>query len=316
MKERNDLSKMSITCVIPAFNAERTICRAVSSALRQAAVRVQVIVVNHGSSDKTSELVSSRFKSDPKFLLIDIKRRSNEMRSAARPLNVGFSAALKKNVEPECINWLLRLDADDFLTSDNVLQRMLVEGKFAPLINGNLTFFDDIKQHATVYGPAIKHQTRDGLLSGGAYGTAHHATLIRSDILENLFLRRKFFYDENLAYGEDLEMTMQLLRIIKEKDFRFVPISAIYKFIGSGTISNTSKKYKVFSDMRTIFNRFSELPRQLFYRLIIDLILRDGGVLLETLRHTWGFPAKQVALIEPVDYRMVQNRMDELVRDT
>ena len=88
---------MKITAIIPAYNAERTITRAVSSVLNQTRPADEVIVVDDGSSDGTVDVIRSF---GDKVILI---QQQNAGASAAR--NAGINAATG--------NWIAFLDADD-----------------------------------------------------------------------------------------------------------------------------------------------------------------------------------------------------------
>lgn len=92
----------NISVVIPAYQAEDTICRSVKSAFNIGSSLFEVIVVDDGSTDETCKIVEKLAVSSSKIKLI---RQNNMGRSAAR--NTGFKAALA--------DWVMFLDADDFL---------------------------------------------------------------------------------------------------------------------------------------------------------------------------------------------------------
>lgn len=87
----------SITVVIPAFNSEQTIARTLSSVLAQTLPPAEIIVVDDGSSDHTSDVVL-QFGS-----VVKLHRQSNSGPGAAR--NRGISLATGE--------WIALVDADD-----------------------------------------------------------------------------------------------------------------------------------------------------------------------------------------------------------
>jgi glycosyltransferase involved in cell wall biosynthesis len=89
-------SDLSVSAVIPAYNAELTISDAIQSVLAQTYEIAEIIVVDDGSSDHTSE-VAARF---PRTQVI---RRPNGGPGAAR--NTGIHAASGE--------WIAFLDSDD-----------------------------------------------------------------------------------------------------------------------------------------------------------------------------------------------------------
>ena len=107
----NENTRASV--VIPAYNAEDFIEDAVKSCFRQTYRPMEIVVVNDGSTDATSNKVKSLASSLPadsfELRVIDI---GNNM-GAANALNVGFS-----NAEGEYICWL---SADDmFIDKEKV----------------------------------------------------------------------------------------------------------------------------------------------------------------------------------------------------
>ncbi len=61
--------------VMPAFNAERTVGPAIRSALGQTVEDLELLVVDDGSTDATSEIVSSLAADDPRVVLIPSENR-------------------------------------------------------------------------------------------------------------------------------------------------------------------------------------------------------------------------------------------------
>lgn len=98
----SDTQDAFLTIIIPAYNAEDTIVRSVRSALAIGSALSKVIVVNDGSSDGTRNLLEQLSKDDSRLLVIT---QDNCGRSFAR--NVGFAAS--------CSDWVMFLDADDYL---------------------------------------------------------------------------------------------------------------------------------------------------------------------------------------------------------
>lgn len=94
-----------ISVVIPAYNAARTVGRAINSVLDfDAALEWEIIVVNDGSTDETRAVVEKLEQSHANILLINQK---NKGRSEARNTGVSFATA----------RWVMFLDSDDVLLS-------------------------------------------------------------------------------------------------------------------------------------------------------------------------------------------------------
>jgi len=74
--------------IIPAFNEEAVIERSVRTVLASTDVRVEVIVVDDGSKDRTGEVVSIAFGDDPRVRLVTLENGGK-----ARALNQGLALA-------------------------------------------------------------------------------------------------------------------------------------------------------------------------------------------------------------------------------
>ncbi len=106
-----------VSVLIPAFNEERVIERSVNGVLASENVRVEVIVIDDGSKDRTSEIVEKAFGDNPRVRLIKLDNGGK-----ARALNHGLAVAKSDIVvaldadtqfEPTTIARLARWFADD-----------------------------------------------------------------------------------------------------------------------------------------------------------------------------------------------------------
>jgi glycosyltransferase involved in cell wall biosynthesis len=87
-----------ISVVIPAYNSKRTIVETIQSALAQEDVRVEVIVVDDGSSDNTAAVAES--VGDPRVRVV-------------RKVNGGAPSARNAGIAEATGEWVAFLDADD-----------------------------------------------------------------------------------------------------------------------------------------------------------------------------------------------------------
>ena len=92
----------AITVIVPAYQAERTVERAITSVQDQDYTAWECIVVDDGSSDGTFDILNDLAASDSR---ITVLRQKNAGRCIAR--NAGIAAAHGE--------WVLFLDSDDYL---------------------------------------------------------------------------------------------------------------------------------------------------------------------------------------------------------
>jgi glycosyltransferase involved in cell wall biosynthesis len=93
----------SISVIIPAYNVEAFIDKAITSALMQTQVN-EVVVINDGSTDNTLEILNELEKTSKKIKIYNHKGNINKGRSASR--NLGIRKATQ--------DYIAFLDADDY----------------------------------------------------------------------------------------------------------------------------------------------------------------------------------------------------------
>ncbi len=96
-----------VSVLIPAFNEERVIERSVSQVLASERVNLEVIVIDDGSKDRTSEIVETMFGKDKRVHLIRLENGGK-----ARALNHGLAIA-KSDI-------VVALDADTQFEPDTI----------------------------------------------------------------------------------------------------------------------------------------------------------------------------------------------------
>ena len=83
------MSSDTVSVIIPTYNRAHCLGNAVDSVLAQTHAHVEVIIIDDGSTDGTSNLVASRYGSDERVRYI---QQANSGVAAAR--NHGFRVAL------------------------------------------------------------------------------------------------------------------------------------------------------------------------------------------------------------------------------
>ncbi len=96
-----------VTVMIPAFNEERVIERAVRGVLASQDVRLEVIVIDDGSADRTSEVVRTAFADEPRVRLLTLE-------------NGGKARALNRALELVTSPVVIALDADTQFTPTTI----------------------------------------------------------------------------------------------------------------------------------------------------------------------------------------------------
>jgi len=124
--------KVKVSVILPAYNAENTIRRAICSILDQSMSSFELIIIDDGSTDGTlSEINSLR---DPRIVLISRENR-------------GLSSSLNEAILKSKGKYIARMDADDFSDSE----RLRVQSNFL-----------DNNKNISVVGSAVVVKYMDG----------------------------------------------------------------------------------------------------------------------------------------------------------
>ncbi len=121
-----------VSVIIPCYNCEAYLARAIDSVLKQTYKSFEIILVNNNSTDSTQAVIDSYSKQFPQLISV----YNEKMRGATYARNLGLSKARGY--------WLQFLDADDELHS-NKLERQLtiLKGKKIDILLGSFTRVND-----------------------------------------------------------------------------------------------------------------------------------------------------------------------------
>jgi glycosyltransferase involved in cell wall biosynthesis len=184
----------TVSVVIPAYNAARTVRQAVTSALEQSRNDLEVIVVDDGSTDGTADVV--RNLGDPRLRLV-----SQENSGAAAARNAGTEAASGR--------WVAFLDADD-LWLPTKLETQLGEIESTPgamAVQSSVYFVDD---RLRVLSVERCSRSRNGVLDVLRFRDtpAAPSTLL----VDRQFLQEIGGFDQSLVILEDWDLMIRIAR--------------------------------------------------------------------------------------------------------
>jgi len=189
--------------IIPAYNAEGFLERAVRSALGQTEQDLEVIVVDDGSFDATGDVALRMAQEDRRVRVL----RNQQNRGVSTTRNHAIAAATGE--------WIALLDADDSWLPERLTAMLLACGG-ADIVCDDLLVVKKPSGHAT----AIEYWSLFGWV-GRKLREPHWLTLaefIRYDLgLLKPMIRRQFLekhgirYDSNLRVAEDYYLYVDLL---------------------------------------------------------------------------------------------------------
>lgn len=202
-----------VSVIIPAYNTEKYLAQALSSALNQTLTNIEVIVVNDLSTDNTLKIAKSFNDSRLKVL----SHEKNMGAGAAR--NTALNAATGK--------WIAVLDSDDWFDPHRLEHLIeIANQQETEFIADDLYFVDDGADapHGTLleFSEHPFHETQfvDPLMfveTGKRSRLAYTKPLIRRDFLA----QHQLSYDPSLRLGQDYWFYMQCF--LKGARFLLVP---------------------------------------------------------------------------------------------
>lgn len=115
-----------ISVVIPVYNEEKRVARAIRSMQEQTYKNLEIIVVDDGSTDKTKTIVEEIAQQDPRVRLLTNKRVPKRTNWRGYDINAGF-AARNYGFKEARGAWITTQDADDA----SLLNRIETQYRFA-----------------------------------------------------------------------------------------------------------------------------------------------------------------------------------------
>ncbi len=183
-----------VSIIIPAYNAEKYIGECIDSVLNQSYSNIQLLVIDDGSVDKTSEISNGFSSKDHRITVI-------------RKANGGVSSARNLGIKEAKGDYICFVDADDILPLDSLESLVnalhasdadAVFGNCSYLFDGGSSFERVPKFQENNYNTSelllIDAGTLSGITFGSVWGAIYKTAIIRD---------HKIFFRENLKINED-----------------------------------------------------------------------------------------------------------------
>ena len=200
---------MKISVVIPTFNRISLVARAIDSVLKQSLNPYEIIVVDDGSDDGTSEMIQNKYKS------IKLIQQQNN----------GVSAARNNGIKHAKGDWIALLDSDDEWTEkklDNQVDRLIKTPEYDFCHTNEIWIRNGVRVNQRK-----KHEKYGGYIFDKCLDICRispSSVLFRKNILDHVG-----WFDDQLPVCEDYDLW---LRITAEYRILFIDDPLIIKYGG------------------------------------------------------------------------------------
>jgi len=188
-----------ISVLMPVYNGERYVRKAINSILSQTFGDFEFIIVNDGSTDKTKSIIKSY--TDHRIKYIENKN------------NLGIVESLNNGLEAARGEYIARMDADD-ISLPQRLEHQINFLKAEPDhvgVGAYIQYIDPEGWPISVYQPQLEHEIIDDyLLLGHANVIVHSVFMAKKDGM--LAING---YQPHYQYAEDLDIFLRLAEIGK-----------------------------------------------------------------------------------------------------
>jgi glycosyltransferase involved in cell wall biosynthesis len=194
--------KPLVSVIIPAYNRERTIAKAIQSVQSQTYTEWEAIIVDDGSTDATSKIVRRMAEQD------------NRIRLLRHSVNRGAQAARNTGIKAAKGTWVSFLDSDDEWLPNSLIVRLerALTDKVAVVHSGG---------YILMSGKELKPY-RVTQPSGKVYNTllANENPMFQALLVSKRAIERIGYLDEKIVSFQEWDTYIRLAKFYK---FAFVP---------------------------------------------------------------------------------------------
>ncbi|MCR8851209.1 glycosyltransferase [Lysinibacillus fusiformis] len=218
------MDNIKISVVIPAFNAELYIEKAIQSILRQTVHVNEIIIIDDGSVDQTCKIVRNIQKGEPKIVLLTQK-------------NAGASAARNRGIHEATGDWILFLDADDECSKELVKIYVTKIKEATEKFSMMYTAYFQIDMNSHIISPKLSGK-RLSAIEGFCDILIRNPIISPSGVIvyKELLLEMTGF-NTTIKYDEDVDLWVRLLDSNYSIEYIDLPLSYIRRHSNNTTSS-------------------------------------------------------------------------------
>ena len=252
---------MKISVVIPTFNRISLVARAIDSVLKQSLNPYEIIVVDDGSDDGTSEMIQNKYKS------VKLIQQQNN----------GVSAARNNGIKHAKGDWIALLDSDDEWIEkklENQVDRLIKTPEYDFCHTNEIWIRNGVRVNQRK-----KHEKYGGYIFDKCLDICRispSSVLFRKNILDHIG-----WFDSQLPVCEDYDLW---LRITSEYRILFIDEPLIIKYGGHDDQLSRSVESIEFFRIKSLENLLDRTELSTNNRVLaIQMIIKKYNIYLNGL---------------------------------
>lgn len=235
-----------VSIIVPVYNADKYICKCVDSILAQTYKRIEVILINDGSTDKSHSLIKKQYYTDDRLVYIAL---SNRGVSKTRNYGIGLAKG----------EYITFVDSDDWIHDSFIEEAVKNIEKYNLdfILGGTEKVFSKYHEKCMVYSEKdiLIYQNSMNefiakVISNGIVKNSPLNSLFTSGPVCKLFKKniiKTLKFNEELVIGEDTIFNLEVLE--KSKKIGIVPqIWYYYRRNNDSVTQKYNSKIKLHTD--------------------------------------------------------------------
>lgn len=227
------MTEKMVSVVIPMYNSEKTIRRALESVINQSYKTIEVIVVNDGSTDNSRNIVEQFIKDNESYNIVLIDQN-----------NSGPSVARNKGIQVANGDYIAFLDSDDYWERDKLSEQVkIMESNPDIYLLGTLKKSNDKRRNIK---RSVKIISFYKLLFKNYFTTS--SVIVKKEVFQTVG-----YFNTQKKYSEDYELWLRIcykyktalyMRELTYYSSEIIGLSSKLVEMEKGELSNYYELYK------------------------------------------------------------------------
>lgn len=284
---------MFFSIIVPVYNSEKYLNECIDSILRQKYPNFELVLINDGSTDRSSSILDEFKDKDSRVKVIHKE-------------NGGLPSARNKGLDIVTGDFILFIDSDDYISIDLLqILNSSIDQECDEIIQFGFT-----RNRSGIIGTAIQEEIKftrlnylDSLKS--AFNSGIITWTVCNKAFKADFLKGLRFDDGARYFAEDVLFTTQA--VLKSKSVLNIDyIGYFYRISENSMVTMGLNLRKFNSSMYAYFT-----ARELFREIDRELFLMSDAFVCSSLLN-WLFRGKEII---PSDVKKIRKRIQEYIRE-